>query len=435
MDSNDNGVATEAPTVARYIDGTKLKATSTSGTEPFTDLKVIPVATCRTSNYLKNPKICEHTGVVAVMLSLRTAIGSSKNTTVVNTGGSRYVSGTGQNTRQRVSHITSANYDRIMTFADCSDTSGNCFAYMTHNKTQSVNFFDNLRVGQEGIGNLVLLEEIDPISDSLGTTTNVPLIKHCSHVLPLSGDMAKLVPSIPISAPTKGNTKYFCQHHVRDIQFGRVSIKQAICGGKLWYGIQLIISSCGTGSCPFAEKTISYLYYSSLISSLSLHSDRQLAFEGTGQSCGCFYKTDRHNPLVIEMTVTFNVDTHFESDGLQSIVAFRSYRTSRLFVAPDGWNALDPKNLAHEDALRKTVDSINEYICSAGHGGWTYIGWLRTGATTDQSDIPFKDAENIASLTQSPHISYLFPTNSSDIANDNAEFQRLRLHATTLLNH
>jgi len=135
------------------------------------------------------------------------------------------------------------------------------------------------------------------------------------------------------------------------------------------------------------------------------------------------------------MTVSFNVDTRFELDGLQSIIAFRSYRTSRLFVAPNAWNMLDPNNEKHEDALRKAVNSINEYISSRGHGGWTYIGWLRTGATTDQSDVAVKDSENIASLTQSPHISYLFPTDPNDIANDSAAFQRLRLSSATLLNH
>ena len=235
--NNDNGGTTKEPTVPHPIDGTKLQAAKTSGRQPYTDLKVIPIETCRESNYLKNPKACEHTGVVGVMLSLRTATGGNKNTTIVNTG-TRYVSGAGQNSRQRVNHVTSANYDRIMTFADCSDTTGACFAFMTHNKTQSGSFFDNLRVGQEGIGDLVLLEEVDPISDSLGTTTNVPLIKRCSHVLPLSGDIAELVPSVQLLAPNTGNTKYFCQHHVRDIQFGRVSIKQAVCGGKLWYGIK-----------------------------------------------------------------------------------------------------------------------------------------------------------------------------------------------------
>jgi len=131
------------------------------------------------------------------------------------------------------------------------------------------------------------------------------------------------------------------------------------------------------------------------------------------------------------MTIAFTVPEEFDAHGIQSIIAFRSLRTSKLFVAPDCWNLLDCKNQDHENALRIVVENINQYICE--NGGWTYIGWLRTGATLDQSDPSIKDAENIASLNQSPHISYLFPTNPRDIADNDMTFQGLRLHAAQLL--
>lgn len=162
-----------------------------------------------------------------------------------------------------------------------------------------------------------------------------------------------------------------------------------------------------------------------------LCSDRQALLEGTGQSCGCFYKTERHEPLVIEMTVTFPVPEDFNAHGIQSVVEFRSLRTSHFFVTPDCWSLLDRKNQAHEDALRAAVERVTKYINT--RGGWTYVGWLRTGSTTDQSDPAIKDAENIASLTQTPHISYLLPTNRRDYAETNMAFQRLRLHAAELV--
>ena len=229
----------ENPAVIQHaIDPAALVAASTCGKEPLPGLEVISIKKCQTSAYLLNPKAPERTGVVAVMLSLRTATGSGK-TTLVNTGGARYGTGAGSNSRARLgNNYATANYDRIVTFADCSSTSGACFAYMTHYKTQSFNFFKNLRVGQEGIGDLILLEEINPVADSLGATTNVALIKGCSHVLPLAGDVATLVPSVPLEAPSKGDTRYFCQHQVRHIEFGHVSIEQAICGGKLWHGVK-----------------------------------------------------------------------------------------------------------------------------------------------------------------------------------------------------
>lgn len=430
---NNNDAAVEPLALQQHadvnhnIDGNMLRTASTCGKEPLTGLQVIPISSCLLQDYLLDPKAPERKGVVAVMLSLRTATGGSKATTLVNTGGARYVSGSGANSRFRLpNNVTSANYERIVTFADCSSTNGACFAFMTHTKTQSVALFENMRVGQEGIGDLILLEEIYPVDDTLGTTTNVALVKRCSHVLPLSGDMATLVPSVPLEAAGKGDTRYFCQHHVRTIKFGHVTIEQAVCGGKLWYAVKWTRNHC------FAEwsRSLTFPVLFFFRFHLFLDSDRQLLFEGTGQSCGCFYKTDRHNPLVIEMTVTFHVPLKFDALGIQSVVAFRSLRTSKLFVAPDCWNLLDCQKQQHEDALRVAVDRINDYI--SRRGGWTYIGWMRTGATTDQSDMPFKDVENIASLNQTPHISYLIPTDRCNIADNNMVFQRLRLHASEL---
>jgi len=178
-----------------------------------------------------------------------------------------------------------------------------------------------------------------------------------------------------------------------------------------------------------------YLMHLSFVQSSflsALHSDRQLLPVSTGQSCGCFYKTERHNPLVIEMTVSFPCPQQFNALGVQSVIGFRSYRTSQLFVAPDCWKLLDPDNQAHEEALRIAVDCIAKFINR--NGGWTYVGWLRTGSVADQSEtVAFKDAENIASLTQAPHISYLFPSDGCDTAINNMEFQHLRLRASELL--
>lgn len=121
----------------------------------------------------------------------------------------------------------------------------------------------------------------------------------------------------------------------------------------------------------------------------------------------------------------------FDASGMQSVLCFRSLRTSHLFVAPDCWELLDRQNPSHEDALRGAVDRINRYINK--RGGWTYVGWVRTGAVTDQNDPQLKDVENIASLSQTPHLSYLFPTDPLDIADTNLAFQRMRLHAGHLV--
>jgi hypothetical protein len=116
------------------------------------------------------------------MVSITT---STKDATAVNQGGSHYTTGASANSRLRISNvITPVKYDRIVTFADCSSNKGDVFACMLRTKTESEKFFYSLKEGQDGIGDAILLEEVYPVDDTLGTTTNVALMKRCSHVLP-----------------------------------------------------------------------------------------------------------------------------------------------------------------------------------------------------------------------------------------------------------
>jgi len=233
-EENHDEVEVVAAAPAWRVDATALLPARTCNLDPLSDLQIIPVKTCRSSNYLIDPKACERTGVVAVMVSLTTAA-NNKAATLVNQGGSRYVPGSDVKRLRMTNVLTPVKYDRIVTLADCSSPKGDVFACLLRTKTESEKFFSSMRVGQDGIGDVLLLEEVYPVDDTLGNTTNVALVKRCSHVLPLRGDMRRLVPDVPIKAAEKGDTRYFCQHQVRTIQFGHASIQQAICGGKLWY--------------------------------------------------------------------------------------------------------------------------------------------------------------------------------------------------------
>ena len=109
------------------------------------------------------------------------------------------------------------------------------------------------------------------------------------------------------------------------------------------------------------------------------------------------------------MAVSFPVPDGFNAVGTVNISDFRSYRTSRLFVPNDEcWYQLECKNDFHKKAIKTAVHRINQYV--AKNGGWTYVGWLRTGSVSDESDDTHKGVENIASEKQDPHISYLYPT-------------------------
>ena len=132
------------------------------------------------------------------------------------------------------------------------------------------------------------------------------------------------------------------------------------------------------------------------------------------------------------MTISITVSSTFDLRGRYGVRGFRSLRTSQLFVTPDCWTVLDGESKAHEKAVRKAVSRIVAYV--NGKGGWTYVGWLRTGAVADQSGemAAFKDVDNISSQSQDPHISYLFPTDPSDVSDSDKAFQQLRLQTAEL---
>ena len=74
------------------------------------------------------------------------------------------------------------------------------------------------------------------------------------------------------------------------------------------------------------------------------------------------------------------------------------------------WDKYDQANINCMLKLRESIKNIVKYIND--NDGWTYIGWLRTGRVTDQSASTEQAAgENLSSVTQTPHLSYLYPSN------------------------
>jgi hypothetical protein len=86
----------------------------------------------------------------------------------------------------------------------------------------------------------------------------------------------------------------------------------------------------------------------------------------------------------------------------------------------------------HLQKTRQAVRAVLQHVNT--HGGWTYVGWLRTGTVQDSSDTlnsSNQAGENLASATQQPHLSYLYPTNPECIAENNDAFQACRLNNFT----
>jgi hypothetical protein len=76
--------------------------------------------------------------------------------------------------------------------------------------------------------------------------------------------------------------------------------------------------------------------------------------------------------------------------------------------------------------VKKVLEYVNQ------NGGWTYVGWVRTGTVQDTSDTAARESDNIASRDQAPHISYLYPTDTQILAEGNVAYQACKLTLQSL---
>lgn len=128
--------------------------------------------------------------------------------------------------------------------------------------------------------------------------------------------------------------------------------------------------------------------------------------------------------MVLRMDVHISVPPSFEASEIKVIRHFMSWRTTCVFVERQAWSEIDPNDIEVTQLIRKAVASIVPYVNN--NGGWSMVGWLRTGNTKDASDAT-ATGEDIASINQAPHISYLCPYRTSLIREPPPEFQYLRL--------
>ena len=388
------------------IDGTALRTPNTCNAEPRKGQRVVRIQECMLDEYLKDVNAPRKTCLVAMILSIRTATSNNNKTLVVNATSPRYSNSASGGRRQGVLGGSSGQkYDRILTLADCTSDTGNVFAVLFQNKLKSEEFFKFYTNGGEGVGNLVLLEGVQYVKEHLGTTTNVPLVKDVARSMPLEGDPIKLMAPVLRKKPSKGDTAFFCHHNITNLQLGNVVIKLAICGGSLWY--ESLLHTFVFRLSETVKTNLFRLFY--ILITISICSDRQNERTSSAQPCGCFHIHTRHEPKVFEMTVIYPGEPNADKEDSLYVLKFRSYRTSSIFLLNPGcWDEIDHENMDHSDIVGEIVEKINKYINE--NGGWTMVGWLRTGAVVDQSETNEK-VENIASEKQDPHISYLYPSN------------------------
>lgn len=355
---------------------------------PRGDLDIITVSETMQEGYDIN---ATNKALVCQLIQMK-HYSQAKNHTVSG-GGRNYVPGAygGGNQRQRVStRYDSVPYDRLCMFADLAEKeSGRCFVICFTNVMAGAKFFNHLPSKVEpGVGSIFVIEEPRQVKGFLGTNDSVPIIDKWSRIVPMSVPVSKCLSFVPLERSEAGRTSYFSCNGATNLKLHLASVVGACCNG----------SFC----------------------------DRQVSSELEGTKCGCFHITSEYKKgtgKVLEVSVELPVPTHIDHLGYVVASDFRSYRFSNLFIEKSAWEAIEIENADHQRKLRDCVAQVFEYFNA--NGGFTYIGWKRVGITQDVSD---PNNTNVASDTQVPHISYLFPTNEHLVFDsDNHEYKSLRL--------
>ncbi len=257
----------------------------------------------------------------------------------------------------------------------------------------STKFFSRCIRTHEGVGNVFFLDEPTSVTSTLGSTASVPIIESNWDSLPISNPINTLLPNVPLLPPDMGCTRYFCSHNVRDLQFHNASFVDSVCTGVL----------C----------------------------DRQLCVDNmtnpNSVRCGCFHYDRSSAPLLIQFDIGMPCPLDFDQSGVTYVSSFRSYRTTLLFIKKDSLKNVKKNDSNHLTTLRNAVRDVVQFVNN--NGGWSIVGWLRTGTVHDISETQGILAENLASTSQTPHLSYLYPTNSIIVGDDNQNFTNLRMTA------
>lgn len=108
---------------------------------------------------------------------------------------------------------------------------------------------------------------------------------------------------------------------------------------------------------------------------------------------------------------------------------FRSLRFDELLFQSGSqrvFDSIEPGDPIGNRVLRTSVSKLVKFVND--RHGWTIVGWVRTGTVKDANEEGNREAEDIAAEDVRPHVTYLYPTDASDVdASEIEEYKALRL--------
>ena len=338
--------------------------------QPPPHLQYIPVNECEQSAYIENP---DDKAVLGVLLKILHSTASENSDRQYRYNGQMSYVSKG-NARQR--QVGARYYDRMLTFGDILDP-GKCFVIILDHYQDTVKLLRYCKKSMEGVGNIFIITEPNPVVDYLGESTSVPIIQGINMFIPINNPLSTILPTIPPIIPDADHTMYFTLHN-NSICCNRTTLQQASCTG----------------------------YFC----------DRQSQPSPT-QKCGCIYMATRGLDHVLVTDIIFCVPPSFQQNERSTVLHFRSWKFSKIFIPNDNiWPRLHADN--HEQLLRQSVKNITDFVNR--NGGWTIVGWIRCGHVADHS-TDTTTTPTLQSRIPRLHISYIYPTNNAIIHDQNLQ--------------
>jgi len=152
--------------------------------------------------------------------------------------------------------------------------------------------------------------------------------------------------------------------------------------------------------------------------------------------CGCQYR-DKVSKQIVTHDITIPCEESIDDSGITTVRNFRSYRFDHLIFTGGSERVfcdtkIELENYTAHLALRSRFKKLVELV-NKGHG-WTIVGWTRTGKIRDVNEESNKDAIDIAAEDLKPHVTFLMPSDMSDVdAKKNPEYKKLLIKETAFM--
>jgi len=231
------------------------------------------------------------------------------------------------------------------------------------------------------------------VTEHLGGTLSIALLDKCTRVYPAECDCAKVIPSVPLERPDAGETKYFAYHGCKELVIGGSIVDNSSCGGRF------CDRQIPAGSTP-----------------------------GTVVACGCFHRRDKYK-IVSEHSLRIPCTANVNEHKWVTVSYFRSLRFDELLFQDGSQRIFDSIELGDPIANRVLRNHVSRLVKLVNdRHGWTIVGWVRTGLVKDVNEEGNRDAEDIAAEDVRPHVTYLYPTDPSDVdPNKTEDYKNVRI--------